>query len=240
MEPTPTLRSNNLKNEIPFKELVDLENCAKDGRYFKPKISINDPNLVVKEANTKWREDLPSGSYKLNDIESAKKDLAELQKNFSEFLPQTQLVLGKNEADEIVVYEIQERIDGQNMLELPYFEAVGEQLKLFFGKVADVFMENLHYEGKPPKLASIFPDIKATNFIFGTNRKRPSEPPKLYFIDTYPLLRMSVERFQEFWLSTMAKVAPSQWSSICGEFALDLGNRIEEYKIEEVKKQTQN
>jgi hypothetical protein len=215
-------------DETPFSGLVDYAG----GKYFDAKIPVNDPDLVVKEALVKWRESLSPGTHNLNDFEQIKKDLSELKENFGEFMPQTQLVLGKNEKGEIVTYIIQERIEGKNLTELPFSAEAEQQLIVFLKKAVDVYIKNLQYKNSSPEIKSILPDIQITNFIFGVNKKDTTKTNKLYFIDSYPVSRITPQHFLKYFLPLVIKSTPPQWMNACEEFKREAESRINQYLAE--------
>lgn len=222
-------------NEVSFNKLLDIQG-GKKGKYFDVRMPISNSALVVKESLTKWRENSPPGTYKVNDLKQIKQDLKYLEENFREFIPKSQLVLGKNEKGEIVTYIVQERIEGENMEEPYYMESAQQQLRIFFKKVVDVYIKNIHYKNKETEPESILPDIQVSNFIFGISKKDYTRRPKLYFTDTYPLLRITPDRFLNFLLPLIVQRAPIQWQKACEEFRQDAENRVSKYLISHSKK----
>lgn len=216
-------------DETPFNELL-----AKDeGRYTETKIPIDDPDLVVKEARTKWKSAMAPGMYPLNNIEHTKKDLNDLQVNFHEFIPKTQLVLAKNKRGQQVAYTIQERIEGKPINEIPIDETVRTQLSIFLKKLVDVFIENLHYENDETEPRSFYPDIfSPDNIIYGINKKRPGEPKHLYFVDTYPTLKRTWEHFLRMDLPRVIKWASPETRVFFEELQNDAETRVRQYVSE--------
>ena len=84
------------RDEVPFN---DLETTGKQGKYFEAKELVQDPDLIVKEARTKWGMFETKGVHPLNDLERIKEDLAIVKDNFAEFIPETNLVVGKNQKE---------------------------------------------------------------------------------------------------------------------------------------------
>src|SRR3989344_3316869 len=121
------------KNEVPFVDLADFS----EGKYSIAKISEKYPDLIVKETRTKWREGASSGKSPLNNHERIIEDTKLVVDNFGTFIPKTQLVKGKNEKGEIVIYTIQEKVVGKRLDELEYSEELAQQVRVFIDRMID-------------------------------------------------------------------------------------------------------
>lgn len=213
-----------IPNEVPFQKLEKIG----EGKYSEVNIPINDPDLVVKVARTKWKKG-EEGVHPLADPNRMKADLDILNENFGEYVPNSQLVIGKNERGEKTVYTIQERIDGANLDNLKYDEHIAGQLKSFLDRVIDTYINNLVYYGNDSRPQSIFPDLKGENFIFDKDKKRNDEDSKLYFIDTYPIEGTNAQDFVNGYIPMIRNRFSREWRKIIDEFEKEATNRIRKY-----------
>ena len=167
--------------------------------------------------------------HPLADPERTKADLDILIGNFGEYVPNSQLVIGKNERGEKTVYTIQDRIDGSNLDKIKYDEKVAEQLKSFLNRVIDTYINNLFYYGNDPRPQSILPDLKGENFILGKDAKRKDEYDKLYFIDTYPIEGTHVQDFVNGYIPMVRSRFSRDWHAVIDEFQRAAAERIIKY-----------
>ena len=174
--------NKEVPDQVPFNKLDKVG----EGKYFEVHLPIDDPGLVVKRARTRWADPENEGVHPLADLERIKTDIEILKDNFGDFIPDSQLVVGKNQQGEKTVYIIQDRIIGQDLGSLKFDESVNEQLKSFLEKCLDIYIKNLVYYGDNTQPKSLTLDLKGENFIFGTDKKK-NNGNRLYFIDTYPV-----------------------------------------------------
>lgn len=221
--------SNNLINpqkaEVPFQKLEKRG----EGKYSEVKIPINDPDVVVKVARTNWQWGASKGDHPLAYPDRIKADLDILKENFGEYVPDSQLVIGKNERGEKTVYIIQDRIKGSNLAYLKYDSHIADQLKFFLNRVIDIYIGNLVYNGNDPRPQSIFPDLRLANFIFGKDKKRNDESDKLYFIDTYPVERTYPQDFVDYYLPRIRNRFSRDWEKVADGFQNDAADKIRRY-----------
>src|SRR4051812_23958312 len=102
---------NKRTSEVPFQ---GLEKTGNKGKYFEAKEASQDRDLIVKEARTKWGIFETKGVHPLNDLDRTKEDLSLINDNFAEFVPNTNIVVGKNQKGEKVVYIVQHKIEGKS------------------------------------------------------------------------------------------------------------------------------
>ncbi len=215
------------RNEVPF---AGLSPTGKKGKYFELKRLAQEPDVVVKEARTKWGFFDTEGVHPLNDLERIKADLAIVKDNFAEFIPETNLVVGKNEKGKKVVYIVQHKIHGQELKKIKGNEKVKAELRSFLDRVIQTYIKNLFYLKDSKEPQSVFPDVKGWNFIVGRNKKVGEQEDRLYFVDTYPVEGASVQDFVERYISQIVKPTfPSEYWSLIDEFRLKAAKQIREY-----------
>lgn len=217
-------------NEIPF-TANDLESTGLKGKYFEVKNLKQDPDLVVKEGKTKWGFFEQKGVHPLNDIDRVKEDLDILEQDFGEFLPETNLVVGKNKKGEDTIYIVQHKIRGEPLKEAESVEQIREELRGFFRSVIDSCKKHLVYYGNSKSPSIIFPDMKGWNFIFGVDAKKKEEQEKLYFVDTYPIEGSEFNsNFVDVYIATIVKPTfPQKYWPIVDEFAHQISRELQTY-----------
>ncbi len=166
--------------------------------------------------------------HPLADPDHIKSNLDFLKENFGEFIPNSQLVVGKNERGKKTVYIIQDRIEGQNLDHLKYDEKVAEQLRLFLRRAIDTYINNLFYYGSDPIPHFLTPDLKGENFIFGQDKKN-NQGNRLYFVDTYPIEGTDLQDFVMRYVPTVRDRFSRDWRKIIDEFREEADDRIRRY-----------
>lgn len=219
-------RRNN-SNEVPFNS---LEETGHKGKYFIAKELAQDPDLIIKEARTKWGFLEPKGVHPLNDLGRAKEDLSIIKDNLSDFIPETNLVIGKNKKGEEVVYIVQHKIEGMEFKDADYNEGIAKQLEIFFDKVIEIYKTHLFFSRNSNQPRSIFPDIKGWNFIIGRDSKTKEQEPRLYFVDTYPVEGSDFGSFINEYLPRIVRPTfPGAYAFLIDRFRLKAYNIISEY-----------
>jgi len=222
-------------NETPFIDLRDFT----EGKYSTVKLSRIYPDFVVKEGRTKWREEDTPGTHPLGNEERISQDTKAIVENFGEFIPKTQLVKGKNEKGEVVIYIIQEKVSGKHLSEIQYSEKIAEQLGVFFDKVTVNYIQHLFYAPKEKEPRSFYPDLNAlNNFILGTTKG--DSPEKLYYVDTYPIGGGTPTYFVDKIIPKLISRWPAEWRSFLEEYAKKFKLLVGEYILakKDIPKQT--
>ena len=211
------------KNEVPFVNLTDF----KEGRYSIVKLSEIYPDFVIKEARTEWQKELPPGTHPLNDPERITQDTKAIIENFGEFVPRTQLIKGKNEKGEIVMYTIQEKVMGNRINELEYSEEIAVKLQTFFDKVIDNYIKNLFYAPGENEPRSFYPDLILRNFILGKTQK--DSVIKLYYVDTYPIGGGTPSFVLSKVIPTLISRWPVQWRAFLKKYAKKFEQSVQNF-----------
>lgn len=215
------------RNEVPF---VGLEPTGKKGKYFEVKDVQGDPDLIVKEAKTRWGFFEEKGVHPLNDLERTKQDLSILKENFSEFIPDTMLIVGKNAKGKEIVYAVQHKIHGHELKKIKGSERIYAQLKLFLDRVLETYIKYSFFPKDSTELTSVFPDVKGWNFIMGKDNKSGDVEDRLYFVDTYPVEGSTADDFVNEYLPRIVKPTfPAEYWPIIDEFRVKAAKQIKAY-----------
>lgn len=157
-----------------------------EGKYSEAVIPKDDPSLVLKFLRSRWRRTDVEGVHPLNNLERTASDLQILKDGLPQNLPRTELTtLAVRGGQQVLI--AQERIRGEDLDHaLP-----SDELKAALAEVLDsavaLHVRHLTKIGDAGYHCSVVLDLKGENFIWGRPYSTPSQPARLYLIDSYPV-----------------------------------------------------
>lgn len=207
-----------------------------EGKYNTVHEYPGDPTKVLKILRNEWKEKIVTllgwklwttkdeGVHPLDSLERVQADLDFLQANFGQWLPETQVRMEEGR----IVTE-QDRIDGPALDQLPFDPAVEVELKEFFSRVVDAYIDSMReHRGAA---VGVFPDLKGENFHYGTKRGS-NDPKQLFFLDTYPIEGCSAYDYLTGVLPTQRGRFAKAWLPTFDAFQKDAYSRIMRKAIE--------
>ena len=204
------MHPGNSKNESPFHKLESFD----QGRYHEVKIPINDPKVVVKVARTLQAKQ----NFPINNLAETKRHLDIIRRGLGDYIPSTQIVLGRNEAGDKNLYVIQDKIKGFSLDEHGYSEETVEALRGFLNCVLAFYLNTLSALQSNSIKKGYRPDLKGRQIIFGTDQKRAEKVPRIYFVDTYPIKYSTPAEFIERLQNSALPSFHPDWRPIVKDF----------------------
>ena len=182
----------HMKENMPFKELSD----AKHGGYFFDLREVKEnPNLIVKELKLEKFEEYFGGGTQPRDAAGYIQNYYQQikQHGLNEFVPRSQVVIGKNVGDKETVFVISDKINGEplerEMFSNISFNELTDKAKSNFKKIVtgliDIYIDTFNGEtGEVPEFSSL------ENYIVGEDKTDTNNYSKIYFVDLFPVERL--------------------------------------------------
>jgi len=140
-----------------------------------------DPNIYIKEINEE-------------NIQKVIDEYNFLKKNFGDFFPKNQLVIGGENQDNARAYILMEKVNSESITKENkdiFFKYLFE----FLEKIINFYIKNSSFNEKHNEIMGEIIDFYPRNLIFG--KTKGDKHPRLYCIDNYPSLYISKKQLIE-------------------------------------------